>query len=733
MSGAAVASPQIKDTNITNTMRCEKRLAEIPAADYVRELNDDFIVDSDDDDDDDEEEKSNAEKFVTNSALKRFKGSGSSTGDKKIPQTIIRRKKLFHLSNEKYGGSVLSPVTEISLNLSDTTLGTPVRPANRDKISGRRKLNDEDTAKPSSSVDGEQQKHQTTEDQVNESSTSTSKCDDSKTRSVTSDSQKSGVVSNNFDLNAFQRNRGARRLIMDNCTTASGMMDDLTFYDDESQHPSRSLFNSSSPTSANGLLMDEDRLLSPEGSPQRFQIVQSPLIKQQHSHQQFSQQISRRKILEPSPRLNKTIQIQQQQQQQQTSSMTPAKSLRIFHSLSSGSMESTMDDEYMELFEMESLDDDCDGNAPSNLNSLISGHIKTTKTSPELMKRPPVRRCLSLTENTTAANRARTALFEPKTPEILRTVQDRISYLTSNNHHNHHQQSPTLNTTPYSSRMATAAERCFKRPDPPSTTVSPIQCKRYKGELFSGSSAEKENTVISAVELNQTKPALKRYVSMNDADIMSALSRSSSEPDLIGDFSKPFCLPLMDGRHRDLKSISSHTMANLINGTYKDSVASYKIIDCRYPYEFEGGHIRGAKNLYTQEQIMEEFVNSKTESAAVEADGPKRHILVFHCEFSSERGPKLSRFLRNHDRERNTNSYPALHYPEIYLLHGGYKEFFENHSELCDPVAYRPMLEPSFAEEYRHFRAKSKSWNGDVKGLGGTTSRLKKSRSRLLL
>lgn len=35
------------------------------------------------------------------------------------------------------------------------------------------------------------------------------------------------------------------------------------------------------------------------------------------------------------------------------------------------------------------------------------------------------------------------------------------------------------------------------------------------------------------------------------------------------------------------------------------------------------------------------------------------------------------RHLRNKDRELNETSYPNLHYPELYLLHGGYKLFFE--------------------------------------------------------
>lgn len=97
----------------------------------------------------------------------------------------------------------------------------------------------------------------------------------------------------------------------------------------------------------------------------------------------------------------------------------------------------------------------------------------------------------------------------------------------------------------------------------------------------------------------------------------------------------------MEGRHSDLKSISVHTMAKLLRGEYQESVASFKVIDCRYPYEFEGGHIRGAHNLYTQEQIITELVNTKTELPKVVPDGQMRNIIVFHCEFSSERGPKL--------------------------------------------------------------------------------------------
>lgn len=37
------------------------------------------------------------------------------------------------------------------------------------------------------------------------------------------------------------------------------------------------------------------------------------------------------------------------------------------------------------------------------------------------------------------------------------------------------------------------------------------------------------------------------------------------------------------------------------------------------------------------------------------------------------------RFLRGHDRKLNEHNYPKLFYPELYLLEGGYKNFYEKY------------------------------------------------------
>ena len=89
--------------------------------------------------------------------------------------------------------------------------------------------------------------------------------------------------------------------------------------------------------------------------------------------------------------------------------------------------------------------------------------------------------------------------------------------------------------------------------------------------------------------------------------------------------------------------------------------SEFCLIDSRYPYEFNGGHIKSAQNLYLPEQISKKFFGG----------GQKRNeVIIFHCEFSSERGPNMLKFLRTLDRE--TNRYPTLDYPELYLLKDGY-------------------------------------------------------------
>jgi M-phase inducer phosphatase 2 len=338
-----------------------------------------------------------------------------------------------------------------------------------------------------------------------------------------------------------------------------------------------------------------------------------------------------------------------------------------FESASIGSME----DEYFEDFsDIEPLED----NLPQDFSKLISGPLSyqnknkertvVKSTSPkDLVIRPLFRRALSFQHDRTTPNsgRARSCLF--KNSGDLRP---------------------------------------FKRPEPPQEFDSPTNTKKLKVI-----DDEEEASVPTVV-----RPPLQRTISATEESIMCAVQRSSVEPDLIGDFSKTFCLPLTQGRHQDLKSITPATLAGLIRGEFNGNVASFKVIDCRYPYEYDGGHIAGAVNIYTKDQcakLLKDVDGSSPESRK------RYNILVFHCEFSSERGPNLYRYLREQDRQLNQDAYPSLHYPEVYLLEGGYKNFFEQYSDLCVPIAYTEMLHPEHESELRYFRLKSKTWNADTR------------------
>ncbi|KFO61149.1 M-phase inducer phosphatase 1, partial [Corvus brachyrhynchos] len=193
--------------------------------------------------------------------------------------------------------------------------------------------------------------------------------------------------------------------------------------------------------------------------------------------------------------------------------------------------------------------------------------------------------------------------------------------------------------------------------------------------------------VLQSLKLVRIQPSTAEIESILDSD----------QRDLIGDFSKTYLFDTVDGKHQDLKYIDSEMMVSVLTGKFESFIKQCVIIDCRYPYEYEGGHIKPSEN--------------------------KRVIVVFHCEFSSERGPRMCRFVREQDRL--SNEYPNLHYPELYVLKGGYKDFFSRCQSFCEPQSYRPMHHKDFKEDLKRFRTKSRTWAGE-KSKREMYSRLKK-------
>ncbi|XP_060754293.1 cell division cycle 25 homolog d [Neoarius graeffei] len=267
--------------------------------------------------------------------------------------------------------------------------------------------------------------------------------------------------------------------------------------------------------------------------------------------------------------------------------------------------------------------------------------------------------------------------------------------------------------------------------------------KRLRVRLFSSSSPEDQRkSVRRSKRQSCSSPTEEEPETPDSASLMLFQRLRSSRnpahtliPDsaitdhcLIGDFSKHHVLPVEKVNHQDLHCVSAQTVASLIRGQFSTVVEDFLIIDCRYPYEYQGGHIKGAVNLYTESQILQAFLQASStpqESPAVrrapagasvldtwgsinEGASSPRKLIVFHCEFSSERGPRLCQYLRELDRAVNAQTYPHLLYPELYLLQGGYKHFYSCCPELCEPHGYVPMRHSDFREQFQRFSRKTR-------------------------
>jgi M-phase inducer tyrosine phosphatase len=109
------------------------------------------------------------------------------------------------------------------------------------------------------------------------------------------------------------------------------------------------------------------------------------------------------------------------------------------------------------------------------------------------------------------------------------------------------------------------------------------------------------------------------------------------------------------------------------------------VIDARFEYEYLGGHIAKSMNVRSPADMKIMFDEFRDCCACV----------VFHCEFSQNRGPTLMQQFREHDRKENVLQYPFLDYPTIYLLQGGYCRFYSECRDLC-VGGYVPMRDARF-------------------------------------
>ncbi len=67
-------------------------------------------------------------------------------------------------------------------------------------------------------------------------------------------------------------------------------------------------------------------------------------------------------------------------------------------------------------------------------------------------------------------------------------------------------------------------------------------------------------------------------------------------------------------------------------GEFQSSFTDFHLIDCRYPFEYQGGHIQSAVNINSIADIEKDFF---------EIPKPHKSVIVFHCEYSVQRAPQM--------------------------------------------------------------------------------------------
>jgi hypothetical protein len=98
------------------------------------------------------------------------------------------------------------------------------------------------------------------------------------------------------------------------------------------------------------------------------------------------------------------------------------------------------------------------------------------------------------------------------------------------------------------------------------------------------------------------------------------------------------------------------------------------IVDARSNPEYRAGHIRGAMNAQSIDDLQPLFDDIGGDDIGI----------VFHCEYSSKRAPFLAFQFRDYDRKvQGASKYPQLHFPQVYLLDRGYRLFYRRFAHLC--------------------------------------------------
>jgi len=156
------------------------------------------------------------------------------------------------------------------------------------------------------------------------------------------------------------------------------------------------------------------------------------------------------------------------------------------------------------------------------------------------------------------------------------------------------------NGSPSAPLPSRPAPRPTRRPFRRSQSMQVPQCaKPVRQEKRSCTDSSRASSV--SLEIHDTRPKLPHFMSKDDPD-------------------------------DNIPRLSHETFLDVLNGQYDEAGERPMIIDCRFEYEFSGGHIDSAVNYNDKERLANRLFQDIP---------PGCKTLIFHCEFSKFRAPTM--------------------------------------------------------------------------------------------
>lgn len=172
-------------------------------------------------------------------------------------------------------------------------------------------------------------------------------------------------------------------------------------------------------------------------------------------------------------------------------------------------------------------------------------------------------------------------------------------------------------------------EKLFGADSPERLTKSPLTMNMPPPPKFGGPSVFSQQ---SKAGVSRPKGKIRRTISMfdrqddvMDKDVPKFMSPKSEEATI---------LPSFSSKDDNLRRIDHSTLCDVLDGKYKDAYEDLTIVDCRFDFEFQGGHIDGAINISDIHALEKHFLKDKEVT-------DKKDLVIFHCEFSAHRAPRM--------------------------------------------------------------------------------------------